>query len=1116
MSIKQIFTSDNAICIADTDGKVWMKGNNMRHRLGVAGGTVVGKPICSSIRLGPDERITRFHAYERLVAIYVEGADTDPKRLFISRILNPKIKIDDDSDHEICHCGSDDSEEYDEREAAFVADLEASLPDYDTDTGADMGFVTPYTGVQHRPGASDSSSDDTDTDESTDTCTDSDSDVDSIDELDNDDLLDQPATPDSDSESSVGDITAVPSPSSIFKLFTLGDPKAEAQIQLAKVLVAGKSRELYLAYVARGELGLQELVCTLMAPEHNSWALEVQLEHNNRFMIRVMNLHKYAVAEDFNSSEIFDAIVTMLMEHKSTLGSRMTRVSFDPEHMAVIAPTLIDSSGRYATVPKPKPPKAKAGADSDLDSDLDSDFDSDLDSEFDLDAEEHNTFTVWPERLDHVPEACEDREFAWAKHNFGSDSHFDNVDLFEDIEHRLGAEFALEAGFTEIRVDEVTIVAETVFWRKDGHNHVYNWHLTPKTVMWNNMGLALRPVHHRRALTYYQINMPFDASSMVYRDNYLYVRDRTFHHIISAYQKYAYADNTNIVWYYFQFGDFDLNEIYMDPYAGHFYLRHEQTIYAYVHLAKDLKPIIRTDTPTYLSRGTLARPVLIYFVSKARNSLISFNQAVCISKPSSLLAHVQCIHQTVSKLHLVMISIDKTKRFMPRHTALFINTQGLTGWFVYRDGCVFVTDDGSIRICSTCGIESIALIKIKTIEVGQHAFNIYRFKALPKPLLDVQMQNQTLVIRAGALHYDFSLKACDSNIGLNEVTLTHTITAPDPISYNLVQRPSITNTASPLKIRIETSANRLERLVAISEMLDSTQGLAITYIHRGNSISYGDGIIRVFITDALSQFANTYLIRFNAVSEYDLGAFEHLSVTQIYALGRALHMAIRFTASCLPIRLPLALSIALAQREPTIPELEYFAAKEDLETFNTISSYKDDRTAMLDFGYDSYAECLRARVHYNHSEDDCNERVRCISQALAVGFVSVKPLDNARLMNLQTIDYYLSGAYVISRTLLLQRLVSETNSLRIFIKGIIEEIDEEQLASMLRNWAGSTVLHQGAYRIKHMDNSSDVIFQTCTSSILISKRLFSLALKNPEARELLVQTLVTPMHTVHD
>ena len=316
---------------------------------------------------------------------------------------------------------------------------------------------------------------------------------------------------------------------------------------------------------------------------------------------------------------------------------------------------------------------------------------------------------------------------------------------------------------------------------------------------------------------------------------------------------------------------------------------------------------------------------------------------------------------------------------------------------------------------------------------------------------------------------------------------------------------------------VDIDSSKFDKLFNIVEMLPNNIDFGITLIKLGKDISFGDGTKREFMELAINEFAEKYLIKHNVCTEFNTSALEILSDHQLIIIGSMLHAIICHNLNNLPIRLPIIfISSLLSNLAPNTSELEYFAKMEDPEAFYTIYKIRYDPEIIASTGYESYNKCLKILSKYCHEDDTTDILAKKISDKIAIGFKTYGDIENIEMMNYPTLDYFLSGPYVIDRQLIIKKLIvssddNKSNSYKNQILNIIKTLPEDKLAILIKNWSGTVVVkktYDYIVRIVNKAERFDYFFGTCNIELVIKKKM----MKNP----LLVELLTTPINSIVD
>lgn len=725
--------------------------------------------------------------------------------------------------------------------------------------------------------------------------------------------------------------------------------------------------------------------------------------------------------------------------------------------------------------------------------------------------------------------------------NFGLGSASASNEEFRRHASRLrSVHYASRPGFNEplLDIDELTCVCGTIFFRRGTNHYIYDWRLTTDSAIWKT-ALALSPIQHDHTLTYYQIHWPCILDSVEYSYDLVYARSCSMNHVLTASTTHM-DDSPLIHWYYFQCENITASDILIAENHDILYVYHSKALYEYLHITKTLEQIVAPNDRAFLIREVGPRGALICGVPKMSDRLFFYDNNYEIKAPmGDLVKYILGIHHTLtSDLDLiVLLRIESDthalyhKRFIVRGDAICLNLSTMTECIRIHNGVAFVDRDGqayfcigyhpeqskqskyerSYRCASTTtdywsyGFDSRmedAFELVETIVTTSCSFNIYQWINLPAPGFVSNLQHNQFAVNFKASNQYYSCMIP----GWNTYTTTTSSSpspSPSPSPYTPItlksqasarsaiqidktlvhrHRPSSTYHNNSISISIQTCSDRLDKLVSMAEMFHNDTAFAITFDRRSQVVSFGDGPKLIFVQDALSQFASVFLTQHQTCTSFNLEAFSDTTAPKLYAYGRMLHLAMTITGTCLSIRLPISLLAAIKGSVLSIPELEFFVEREIPETFKTIRAYDNDPAALADCGYSSYRECLETLVH----SSDSQSRIKAISQEIARGITDFRPIENLNRMNIPTLDYYMSGDYKIDRLNLKSRLQISFADTTGFVHAFIDTLLEQQLAILLRNWTGTSVLLDRMYRV---EKGSDLMFQTCSATLVLPRAL---------------------------
>ena len=695
-------------------------------------------------------------------------------------------------------------------------------------------------------------------------------------------------------------------------------------------------------------------------------------------------------------------------------------------------------------------------------------------------------------------------------HDFGTNYGHDNSKFQSSCSSTCSVHFASEPGFAPplLDIDEVTFIGSTIFFRCGLNHYVYDWRLTIGASIWNNLGLALTPVQHQRVLTYYQLHLPFSLDTFKYCNNFTYMKSGSVHHVLSA--DIREDAELPLSWRYFELEGLDPNHIHVDNPYPELLVLHNNIMYLHLAITNTLRPVIDLGTRIYTFYRSMHDQGFAC-VSK-RGYVIEYPSVVHCLENDLTDSIVNACVSIPKDAGMLIIDHDSTESYMVRADALFINIRGAIKYQLTKDGVLIYKADRHLELCVINSVLDQPHLKlIHKFSIRDHTYRVYEWVGEFSQPDSIQTSEDMALLEHDSQYRKYLLAPHKDAKAITDITLSSpsTIISVHPI---FAAHPVIKYSPIPIAVSIASCADRLERLSAIAEMFSVGTKLSITYICKTRVISHGQGVLRVLVQDAVSQFASIYLTKHRASTSFKVEAFEGISAHKLYILGRMLHMAIIVTKSFLPIRLPLALMVALKKREPTVPELEYVARKESPEAFDRLQAYRNDPDELAACGYDSYRESLCVLTHYDTNRPEVNERTLVLSELLAEGFLSYTPITHLVAANIPTIDYYISGPYSIDRTLLKDRLTG-SNPIKQFMTEIITALPEEQLAILLRNWAGTAVLIDSPYTLKECN--SEIFFQTCTLTLEMPLK-FCTNESIDIPRTTVIEILTTPIDHIRD
>lgn len=262
----------------------------------------------------------------------------------------------------------------------------------------------------------------------------------------------------------------------------------------------------------------------------------------------------------------------------------------------------------------------------------------------------------------------------------------------------------------------------------------------------------------------------------------------------------------------------------------------------------------------------------------------------------------------------------------------------------------------------------------------------------------------------------------------------------------------------------------------------------------GKIIAGGDGVSRLAIDKALSEFKNLYII-YSTFPSFNFDNLSKLSDDKLFALGKFLHYIISILNNCIPFPLPICLADKIKNTNADEFTLEYYIKSIDLKIFNDLISIKNYPDKILETGHESYIDCLKFICGYpiNITDIDTDK----ILNLIAKGFLSFSNIKNSDVMNLITLYNYICGNVPIDRESILKSMkfmaISKECDIDICIynfKKIILNFTDEQLKIMLRNLTGfSSHTNRSKYLVYFSNEYEGIKFVACSKELYINPNI---------------------------
>lgn len=658
-------------------------------------------------------------------------------------------------------------------------------------------------------------------------------------------------------------------------------------------------------------------------------------------------------------------------------------------------------------------------------------------------------------------------------------------------------------GFSLIskNVDKIMIIYNTIIFSIKDNLYLFDLSINIENAIINKkMGLSMI-LYHDYDCPYYKICFPFNIHGAIFHNKFIYFYVNNYHHVLLVSE---YQCNMNILWIYFT-ADFpiDHTNIFANSSDSTIYIIKFNKIFIYNHATHTIEQISSTNyIKIFVLNSNDDIDTIICTLQKDGLWMFNTNDHYKICNYDSLLYYFIDIN-VYQNSNLILINVNNESLYTTKGVNFYFNIYNVIYYKLLDNGIIYYYDD-TIYYCTTDILleEKYGTIEIDKIEVGVDTYYIYVFNNIPKNIQEISLSNSLIMVKTSNKYYyhafisetnhDFTVNKFTEIIINNDTKLV--------MKHQIIRYKKIFSSTIDLNIGI--NSNKYYKFLNIIELLGNDVDFNIIYVNQNKTVSHGDGPKREFMNIAIKQFSELYLIDNN----YNMDTIIKLSKEELINIGYMLHTVICHSKNSLPVRLPLSLLHEIKKKDFTIEELEYFLHIHDPTTYNTIIVYRDNPTALAELdSYDTYIDLLNGL---------CNimDIYHNISSNIAIGFLEYAEIKNLDIMNYPTLDYYLSGNYVIDRNILLKNLKIKNKYLDIMTQIIIS-LPEVQLVTLLMNWTGTSIVKSlYEYTIIVNDNidNLDINFATCTMTIYLSKRI----IMDDNMKDMLLSLLTTPIGTM--
>lgn len=684
--------------------------------------------------------------------------------------------------------------------------------------------------------------------------------------------------------------------------------------------------------------------------------------------------------------------------------------------------------------------------------------------------------------------------------------NIDNNNFIGNLMRYTTGKHEKENGFelVEKDIEEISLIDTFAFFKKSGKIYVYtkddeeSQHITD-----SNFHLNLKRVF-RKKYPYYEIIFPFDYELICFCKNFVYVKSGNFHHFLSGLFSHLNDERITMQWIYFKSDlKFDIKNAYWSRDDRTPVIIHGGNYYKYSYETRSLELYVKNIQNYYLGyyRIHVCKNDKIYSDKYGINEIIGTN---------TLNTHIIEIISILST-NIVVVNVDVDENYMHMKNTVYFNAKHMVKYCLNYIGLVYLDKTGSLCLFTPHRAEheeSLDLIKLTDINtIG----SIYMYTNVPPNITDVLFSDGLIVIKCNDGYYIRSIFNSDDDEYIlpkfEPITLGDSKIVKIDVDMSLIHIPLI-ECDYHINLQIDIDRGLFKQLLNIVGLIDSEHHFDVKYVKNGKKLSYGDGVKRDFLTNAIKDFGLKYLVKKGTLSKFN-DKILSLSDYKLNAIGAALNVVIICNGNYLPIRVPLELIAAFKKLPLSIEELEYFCEKEDPVTLERMMKCKYDNKSIEDYGYDSYEHCLKTLLQYDLGTEN-DVAMKAAIDKIVNGFFKFYKIKNLSKMNYPTLDYYLSGPYAIDRNDLISKIefVIDCELSREIIeefktnmRDIIKNLTEEQLSSLLKNWSGMptfcTTLKY-VITVRKMSKKVNVHFTTCSVNLSVNKYIINNISQNRE------------------
>lgn len=597
---------------------------------------------------------------------------------------------------------------------------------------------------------------------------------------------------------------------------------------------------------------------------------------------------------------------------------------------------------------------------------------------------------------------------------------------------------------------------------------------------------------------YYQLLLPLpNVEQYVFGPNFVYMRNSIQQYVLSA-----KLSKSSVIIKLFQFDanlNIDVNNMVVLRRLKQLLINSDNNLCKYSCISHSLE-LIQTNVKKMFvdSNG------IFYYNTIVDNTQLLHMDNATLKKTKQIPVKYNIIEYFMLNHHVgIIINIDKIATIGETDGVMRFNTNHVKYYGISSEYILFCDMSNTLNIFTSKNTETNSFRKISISNWNDkddtresttyYVYSLSNFPENVSNIINIYSTNKRIIAQTKANMYNYN---GDNNTF--HIINTHNESISIDKSVASCGRDNYHDTAD-LVIDINYGAskttNLFDKLLIMSgSLILSKKKIAISLLDRfkHKQVASGDGPTKEFINDALIDFSNKYLIvNPNKTIEYNMTTMGSFTDVDLVTIGNMLSYIIA-NHGTMPIRLPLTLLSTIQIRSPTNKELEYLLKIYDQDVYYNVTKYKYDPIALQAFGAGSYHEILRYLCKFVSSN-----AIKRLNYFIALGFNNQYKIPNIDKMNLPTLEYMMSGDFVIDKKKFVENIKFRYNDSKskyaafnkTEFKCRIESLSDDQFKMMLKNWSGSYVIESKYnYRVDMSSLNRDVVLkiQTCSNDLYIN------------------------------